>query len=311
MKSLDEVAQDIIENPDIHDLLTDVLAGRPLRCHPFKGLVESQRDEYEKHGLDIRTQGFQTGEPWIGDIEKARILFLSSNPAFTFNENCPRYFAQTKTFAMPYSKETLSLQEVREWIHNAAQTACVAGRGLHVRTVDADGEECCKEITYWGCVRNNVERLLPNEMKGKDEKAYFRKLMSYAVCMEVVPFKSVKEAGVQEALCTCWENFARHILARAAASIFVLVGKRARDVFLEQALKSTERAEAEDCFGKDEDKDKDKEKEKNKRKIYRYEYKGGTERSVVFVESNMGKISNFKTFFPEAVLKTLQDRMSA
>jgi hypothetical protein len=293
MKSLDEVARDIIENPDIHDLLTDVLDGRPLRCHPFKGLVESQRDEYEKHGLDIRTQGFQTGEPWIGDIEKARILFLSSNPAFTFDENCPRYFAQPEHFAMPYSEKKLSWQEVWEWIRNAAQTACAENGGLYIQTIDANGKKDNKAIPYWGCVRNNVKLLLPPTPGGYS----LEELMSYAVCMEVVPFKSVKEAGVQEALCTCWENFARHILARAAAPIFVLVGKRARDVFLERALSDEERAKAKKCF--------------DQMEIYDYTDEGETARSVVSVESNSGKISKFDTFFPPAVLKTLRCIMNA
>jgi hypothetical protein len=72
-----------------------------------------------------------------------------------------------------------------------------------------------------------VETLLPATQKTgtKPSAGYVRKLMSHAVSMEIVPFKSNNEVGVDDALETCWNNFTRHIIERASASIFVLVGE--------------------------------------------------------------------------------------
>jgi hypothetical protein len=292
MKSLDQVAREILENPHIHDLLTDVLAKRTLRDHPFKKLVEFQRDEYRKHGLDIRDQGFLPGIPWIGDIEKARVLFLSSNPAFTHDEKCLRYFAEKPgEFRTPDGTESSCWEEIQKSLSGYFQTIHVAGRALQFETLSGDH----KAIPYWGCIRNNVEQLLPNAVKHrKPLEAYVRMLMSHAVCMEIVPFRSNRQIGVSEALSTCWEDFTRHILANAAAPIFVLVGEKVKDIFLKLALNDAERAKANVCFAQ--------------RGIYTIRGGSRAERSVVCVEFNNGKMRRFHTYFQDTkdtTLKTL------
>ena len=132
---------------------------------------------------------------------------------------------------------------------------------------------------------------MPDALQEPDGKAYFRKLMSYAVCMEVVPFKSNNEKGVESAVATCWENFTQHILLGASAPIFVLVGKTARQAFLDHALDDNARNEAKRAF--------------DHREIYPYQDPGGTERLVVYVKFNQGKISRFHKYFsPEEAPNT-------
>jgi hypothetical protein len=291
---LDNVVESIFKNEDIHELLTDITAGRSPQDHPYRKLVESQRDEYSENNLNLEEQGFQVGAPWIGDIENAKILFLSSNPAFAFDENCPRYHAKTRSFKMPDGKP-LSLEEVKNFVCNYFQNAPIHGRALHIETLGS-AEKRSRAVPYWGCIRNNVEALLPNSRKKprKPLEAYVRNLMSYALCMEIVPFRSNCEIGVPEALDACWENFAQHILAHAAAPVFVLVGDKVRDAFLAKMIA-------------DEEKRKNvKETLINKGIHY---YRNGRERTVVSVEFTQGKIRRFTKYFPEETLNILKSKL--
>jgi len=45
--NLDSLANSIIDNQDIHDLLMDVLEDRPVRNHPYKKLVSLDNYLYE------------------------------------------------------------------------------------------------------------------------------------------------------------------------------------------------------------------------------------------------------------------------
>ena len=70
-------------------------------------------------------QGYQVPEPWNGDLEKADILFLSSNPGINVFEKFPRYIGRDKTsgeMRFAYSPVTdaaqadyLSREEVRQF----------------------------------------------------------------------------------------------------------------------------------------------------------------------------------------------------
>jgi hypothetical protein len=82
----------------------------------------------------------------------------------------------------------------------------------------------------------------------------------------------------------------------AAAPIFVLVGNKVRDIFLEQALNDAERAQAKSCFCQ--------------KGIYAYTDEGGTERSVVCVEFGSGKMRRFHTYFPQTTLRDLKAAMN-
>ena len=42
-------------------------------------------------------QGYQVPEPWNGDLEKADILFLSSNPGINVFEKFPRYIGSSSS----------------------------------------------------------------------------------------------------------------------------------------------------------------------------------------------------------------------
>ncbi|MDR0615993.1 MAG: hypothetical protein LBG29_04215, partial [Synergistaceae bacterium] len=233
---LDDIANEILANKSIHALLAKAIDGKQSLCeHPFKKLVEYQRDAYAKEGLSIDKEGFQVGEPWNGDIKNACVAFISSNPAFNPHEYFPRYHAGTKTISMPNGRQ-LSFDKAREFFERRFKDAHITDSGvLQVKCLDRHNGAChYQTVPYWGCVRNSMETLWPNARKPGDTKeTYVRRLMRKAVSMELVPFKSSGEKGVPEALPTCLRNFARHILPHVAAPIIVLVGKKVRRAFMD------------------------------------------------------------------------------
>jgi hypothetical protein len=235
---LGQIADSIIHNGGIHDLVSDVLAGVKPREHPFKKLVEYQRDAYAREGLSIEKEGFQVGEPWNGDIKNARVAFVSSNPAFNPYEDFPRYHADNGAFLMPDGRQ-LTAADVKDFFEHRFENAHVTDSGvLKVKClVQKTGQSDYSAVPYWGCVRNSIETLWHNAKKPNDStETYVRRLMSKAVSMELVPFKSSGEKGVVEALPTCLRNFTRHILPNIAAPIIVLVGKKVLRVFMDFAI---------------------------------------------------------------------------
>ena len=101
IKALDDVIREIVFNDDVSQLLST-----PNAAHSYDGVVQFQVDECEDNGTSIAKEGFQIGEPFDGDIENAPILFLSSNPAFNFDEVSPRYFPDS-TESTPYFRRIL------------------------------------------------------------------------------------------------------------------------------------------------------------------------------------------------------------
>ncbi len=136
-------------------------------------------------------------------------------------------------------------------------------------------------VSYWGCVRNNTEFLLPSALKAQwanlscSQKA--REIMKYAVCMEIVPFRSNRERGVNNAKNTCWDAFTKHLLALSGASVIVLVGDKVLDCFTSKI--------ASDAMGT-----------LDGHNICRCAI-GCKERLVVKVNFAQGSFSKFQTFF--------------
>ena len=88
---LDDVIEKVVDNDDVRNLLKQ----------PYGEIIQFQIEECINNGTSIDKEGFQIGEPFDGDIENAPILFLSSNPAFNFDEVSPRYFADSRKVFKP------------------------------------------------------------------------------------------------------------------------------------------------------------------------------------------------------------------
>lgn len=254
-KTLDEVIKEIVFNKDVHNLLL-----KPNPAHPYGDIMQFQINECIDNGTSIEEEGFQIGEPFDGDIEHAPILFLSSNPAFNFDEVSPRYFPASGKIFMPahidtakkaefsageYSLEKIkkkltvpqkemTFEEVKEFFKTRIQTSPARNKNDQTLRIPLkDGGTVA--VSYWGCVRNNTEFLLPPALTAKwtaltpSQRA--REIMKYAVCMEIVPFRSNGEEGVDNAKNTCWNAVTKHLLALSGASVIVLVGNKVLNCF--------------------------------------------------------------------------------
>ena len=191
---------------------------------------------------------------------------------------------------MPDDGREMTLEDIKTFIGTRLQTAPGPGKSLHIPLLNGK----TKAVPYWGAARNNTEELLlfsvKNKLKGMTPKDKAREIMKYAVCMEIVSFRSNNEVGVPEALDKCWTEFTRHILAQAATAVFVLVGDKAREKFIRQAV--TDGA-------------KKARKALDAGEIYPYAI-GGKTRSVVCVKVNQGKMRRFSGYFPKATRRALE-----
>ena len=311
-KTLDNLIREIVYNQDIHKLLVT-----PDTTKPYGDVVKFQVDECEDNGTSIKEEGFQIGEPFDGDIENAPVLFLSSNPAFNFDEVSPRYFPDSEKIFMPayvdiikdnrvnipagdYSFEEvkskfsvpqkeISFDEIKKFLMTRIQTSPARNRRDETLRIPLkDGGTV--GVPYWTCVRNNTELLLPASLKGQwtsltpSQRA--REIMKYVVCMEIVPFRSNGEKGVENAKDTCWNNFTTLLLELSGASVIVLVGNKVLDSFTSHMAAGAKAIlEA--------------------KNIYTCRI-GEKDRQIVKVDFAQGKMRRFATFFDNAVISQLQ-----
>jgi hypothetical protein len=188
----------------------------------------------------------------------------------------------------------MSLLEVEKFFRCRFRNAQIKGRALHVEQVDETGKVTgTKPVPYWGCVRNTVEKLdlkAAASSVGADTD-YVKNLMSRAAVMEVVPFKSNQQCGVDEAFHTCMNGFTRYLLPHVVASIVVLVGKKVRQAFLDFALTETDWGKAKEAF--------------DDQRIYHHKVSGNSKpKLVIAVDSSHGRFSI--DGFPASTLAELQ-----
>ena len=168
--------------------------------HPCYKIVSSQ------HVEDIST--FQVPEPWSGHIDKAKILFISSNPSIGEDKHYPTAKSAddyvSEYFAMRFGGGSLA------WIQNGT------------RELKNDGTY--KNIRFWSAVKARAKEVLGNNVCPGEH---------YALT-EVVHCKSKKEIGVSEAQEFCSDLYLKKILSASPAPLIISLGVNAQ-----KALEST------------------------------------------------------------------------
>ena len=245
MDKLEEIIRDVAYNQDIKKLMIDYFKGTPLSQHPLRDFVQFQIDECIKKGSTLLKEGFQIGEPWNGDILNAPVLFLSSNPAFNFYEASPRFKLDTTgdyIFIPAHENNTEEIIDA-DYIKNflcyriQCSPAYCPNNRLSIPLTNGN----TNSVSYWDNVKSRIEEILPNSIRTKwqamvtngeiTQRNYAQKLMKYAVCMEIIPFRSNNQFGVnQSSINYCWDNFSKKILALSGASIIVIVGNNNNQV---------------------------------------------------------------------------------
>ena len=189
MASVREVFVSIAHCPNIALALKDT-------SHPCSAIVRSQH---------VVEKEFQLPEPWRGQIDKARILFVGSNPSIGDD----RYALRSTPDELVWESQHLAFG-------GGSRPYILDG----IKTTKPDGSPL-KVVRYWTSVRAWARELLADAIPGED----------YAVT-EIVHCKSVDEIGVHEAALTCYNLHASNVFSVSPAKVVVVLGKFAREALL-------------------------------------------------------------------------------
>lgn len=216
-----------------------------------KYLQPGKKNGRPMESLKPAEQGYQVPEPWNGDLEKADILFLASNPGINVFEKFPRYTGRDKaTGEMRFSyapvtdaaqADYLSREEVRQFfIRRFQENPYTQSRlpGVYEFRKNGDGGvgPCrIRSVKYWNVMMKIATNILGIELDEKTaDESVRREIFSHILSMEMVPFKSAKESEIPEKLWKdCWDNFSREIFYSSNAKVVFLVGWKTTKRFCE------------------------------------------------------------------------------
>lgn len=185
--ALNDEARSLLHEIARCPVMHDALGGRR---NPCSKVVAAQGAPSEKHHLP---------EPWNGDLERAPILFISSNPSVNAAEHYPD-----------------------DGWSNAQVEAYFAGRfGGEGAPIRRDGRTHLRDKTYsrksvpfLNHLRNRAKEILGHDpVPGVD----------YALA-EVVRCKSANQQGVKAAVTTCADLYLERTLACSGARVMVVYG---------------------------------------------------------------------------------------
>lgn len=215
-----------------------------------KYLQPGKKNGRPMESLKPAEQGYQVPEPWNGDLEKADILFLSSNPGINVFEKFPRYIGRDKTsgeMRFAYSPVTdaaqadyLSREEVRQFFirrfqENPYTKSLLPGvYEFKNNGGGCDGPYVRRSVKYWNVMMKIAANILGMELDEKTaDESVRREIFSRILSMEMVPFKSATEGEIPKDLWKdCWEdNFSREIFYSSNAKVVFLVGWKTTKMF--------------------------------------------------------------------------------
>lgn len=164
--------------------------------HPCMTIVNHQRE------LGIEEPYVPV--PWIGHIEMAPILFLSSNPSITGVEFAPKA-SWPDDEIIDFHANGFDENRDRPWIIDG------------VRNLQKDGTYRKHAVRFWAAVRGRAAELLCVP------KQRVRPGVDYALS-EVVHCCSQQEAGVWDALGECADRYLEPLFDVAGARVVVCLG---------------------------------------------------------------------------------------
>ena len=234
---LRRIFKSIVRNPIIRHSIQAILAGNPPGNLPdgvsqgkydaYRAFVDYQQGVYAQNNTNLEEQGFQGGVPWVGDLENASVLFLSSNPAITHNQCTPRYYADEDHWSIYPDQNVIVLNRIIEFFTNplAPGNLMVINNGILTVNIFQNGQIQPRPggVQFWNYLVDNIlAELFPQDANNLPV------LVANTVFTEIVPFQSLNLVGVNGALQYCWDDFSSHILNHSAANLWIIVGADAR-----------------------------------------------------------------------------------
>jgi hypothetical protein len=162
----------------------------------------------------IKSQGvekiddFFIPEPWNGDLENAKILFVSSNPSIDINEYYPKNNWQSN-------------DKINYFANRFDLNAGYVNKYIYIKL--NNGNFSTNWVRYWANIRKRAEELIESVIPGKD----------YCIT-EVVHCKSIKEKGVKESLEQCFNNYFEKKMKISSAKLVICLGKSASNKIKEK-----------------------------------------------------------------------------
>lgn len=189
---------------------------RECNCHAF--------EEYQRKN----TKGyyfFQKPEPWNGNIETAKIMFLSSNPSIDLHDN--------KKDEIEVYPGDRTKKWTDEEICNYFRNRFVTGKQVY-RKDDANIPPTLmnRNVKYWSnsvyWIVSILKTLFGQEIiSDKDFKNNKMQILNdYVVMTEIVHCKSRDETNVEETKDICAEKYLNRILDLFNGKIIILVGAK-------------------------------------------------------------------------------------
>ncbi|HKU82347.1 MAG TPA: hypothetical protein VJP76_09285 [Candidatus Tumulicola sp.] len=149
---------------------------------------------------------FQLPEPWVGQIDVARILFVASNPSIGDDDHAHGSSDDETIFE---SHHLAFGGGSRPYILDGTKTTKPDGSPGHT-------------VHYWSAIKGRAEELIPNARPGTD----------YCIT-EVVHCESKDEVGVAKAAGECYSRHFESVVAVSIAPVIVALGAFAWKRFLD------------------------------------------------------------------------------
>jgi len=175
----------------------------PEGPHPCQDVVKSQACA----GPDT---GFQVPEPWAGHVDRAPLLFVSSNPSISTLEPYPEWGAQwgeDQTAQFFTERFGPGPTQAKDGVYHALKQPG-PGNSWH----------SARPVAFWNACKRNAEWLYDRPVSAGTD---------YAMT-EVVHCKSRREIGVSAARDRCMDRWFHRILRISPAAVIIVVGGQAR-----------------------------------------------------------------------------------
>lgn len=196
----------------------DALKNTSLPCHK---VINWQASKWNPKVSEVMGSVMHRPEAWTGDLERAPIIFLASNPSFGMKEKFPNWTSD-------WSDSEIEEFGVNRFdIHKNGNFGASDGPSFTKadRVLELDGK-FSKRVSHWQWVRRFASTVLDKPL---DETS----AISDYVMTEMVHCKSENEKGVPEALGHCAEKWLGKILEISPAKLIFIAGVKPARNFAE------------------------------------------------------------------------------
>jgi hypothetical protein len=165
-------------------------------------------------------------EPWVGNLQNSKVLFISSNPSISddpdvsIRENFPTFSISEDESADFFINRFDGNSETPHATFNYKKFANFLFRSYDGK-YRGKGNSFDKPIETWQGVYERAKEILGEDCDPTE---------NYALT-EVVKCKSKKEEGVKEASATCVDKWMQRVMDASPAKLIVIIGAPARNNF--------------------------------------------------------------------------------